>query len=420
MTNRHAQGNVRWILAIVITIVIALGAGYLLLRWARPLVTVSEVVEGPVVQAFYSTGTIEPQREYPIKSNTAGTLTEVRVDKGDLVTRGQALAVVADPALMFTANKAQAELDEKLKRADEKASPVLQEFDARLKGAQELLEIAQREVKRISDLMQSSAGAQNDLDRAMDRAKLLLTEAESIKAQRAAKKLELEREVQVARSALNIATWNLEEQTLKSPIDGVVLDRPTSVGTRVAVNDPIMRVADVRPENLVMRADVDEEDITKVHVDQEVQVVLYAFPGRALGGKVARIYDQADVDRRTFEVDVRLDEAHKRLAPGMTGELAFIMAAKDKALVVPSQAVQGGAVYVVRDQRLVKTDAIVGLRSVERSEIVSGLRPGDRVVISSVGEMQPGQVVRTKWLDPVTAAGLNRKPVEEQPFKAFD
>jgi multidrug resistance efflux pump len=53
------------------------------------------------------------------------------------------------------------------------------------------------------------------------------------------------------------AEWNLEQQTLRAPIDGVVLDRPIAIGTRMAINDQIMRIADVTPKNLVMRAAVD-------------------------------------------------------------------------------------------------------------------------------------------------------------------
>jgi multidrug efflux pump subunit AcrA (membrane-fusion protein) len=419
MKHRRAQSAVRWIITFALLTAVVGAIGYGVYQYARPVVTVTEVVEGPVVQAFYSTGTIEPEREYPIKSNTAGTITEVRVDKGDHVTKGQPLAVVTDPALLYTVDKTQAELDEKLHRADEKTSPVLLEFDARLKGSQELLDIAQREVKRVTDLMQNNAGAQNDLDRAMDRVKQLVTDSEAIRAQKEAKKLELQREVDVARSALNIAKWNLEQQTLKSPIDGVVLDRPTPIGTRVAVNDPILRVADVTPTRLVMRADVDEEDIAKVNIDQNVRLVLYAFSGQVFSGKVTKIYDQADESRRTFEVDVKLDLQNERLQPGMTGELAFVVATRDRATVIPSQALQGGNVYVVRDDRIERAQVNVGLRSIERIEILSGLEPGTHVVITPATTMNPGQVVRTKYMDPVAAAGLNKPPPITEAFKAF-
>ena len=280
--------------------------------------------------------------------------------------------------------------------------------------------MAQREQKRVTDLLERNAAAPQDFDRALERVKTAWSDVESLKSMRAAKKLELDREVEVARSGLNIAEWNVAQQSLKSPIDGVVLDRPTSIGTRLAENDQVMRIANVQPANLVMRAAVDEEDIVGVRTDQVVRLTLYALPGEVLTGRVARVYDEADPNRRTFEVDVQLVPPDPRLAPGMTGELAFILASKDKAIVVPSQAVQNGNVWVVRDDRLVKTTPRLGLTSVERVEVVSGLQPGDRVVISPIGSMAEGQHVRTNWVDPVAAAGLNKPEVEEQPFKSFD
>jgi RND family efflux transporter MFP subunit len=198
------------------------------------------------------------------------------------------------------------------------------------------------------------------------------------------------------------------------------LDRPLTVGTRVAINDRVLRVADVRPEKLVMRAAVDEEDIAKVKVGQTVRMSLYAFADRLFVAQVSKIYDEADATRRTFEVDVKFDEVEKQFAAGMTGELAFIMAQRQKALVVPSQAVQAGSLWLVEDGRLVKRTAAVGVGSIERTEITADLKPGQRVVISPIGELRAGDRVGTKFMDPIAAAGLNKKEVEEQPFKAFD
>jgi RND family efflux transporter MFP subunit len=168
-----------------------------------------------------------------------------------------------------------------------------------------------------------------------------------------------------------------------------------------------------------MRAAVDEEDKVQVQPNQAVRMMLYSFPDRPFHGTVAKVYDKADPDRRTFEVDVRVDDPDVSLAPGMTGELAFIIRAKDRAPVVPSQAVQGGAIWVVRDGQLARTDARVGLQSVERAEILSGLHPDDQVVISPIGKMRPGTRVRTTFMDPVVAAGLN-KEAEKDTFKGFN
>lgn len=417
--GRRAQTTTRWIVTAAVGVVVLIAVVLLVVRFSSPLVVVTEAVEGPVVQAFYSTGTVQPDREFPIKANVAGTITDVRVDKGDAVTEGQPLAVVSEPGLVFAHRQAQAELEEKQKRADPQSSPVLQEYDARIAAGRTQLEIAQRELARIKALMERNAASQTDLDAAADRLETVRTLVESAKAQRAARQLELERELQVARSALDTANWNLEQQTLKSPIDGVVLDRPLSLGTRVAINDTVMTVADVQPERLVMRAAVDEEDVTKVRVGQLVRMTLYSYEDRTFEGKVVRIYPQADPERRTFEVDVQILDPDARLQPGMTGELAFIIAAKERAVVVPSQAVQKGAIYAVENGRLDKLDIEIGLRGIERTEILSGVRPGQRVVISTVGDMSDGRRVRTTFTDPVTAAGLNKPKQVNDSFKGF-
>jgi multidrug efflux pump subunit AcrA (membrane-fusion protein) len=419
MRARRGQFSLRWIVTVAVIVVVVLSGAYVALHFARPSVVVTEAVTGPVVQAFYSTGTIQPEREFPIKSNTAGILTAVLVDKGTHVKKGQPLAVVSDPSLVFTKDKAQAELNEKLQRAQDKTSPVLGEFDAKIEAANAMLEIAKREEQRLREAAGVSAASSTDLDRATTRVKEMWSQVESLKAQRAAKKLELDREVDVAKSALSIAQWNLDEQNLKSPVDGVVLDRPTSIGTRVAINDAIMRVADVTPENLVMRAAVDEEDVANVSVGQMVRMTLYSFTGRVFTGTVTKIYDQADPERRTFEIDVRLNQPNDRLSPGMTGELAFVMAAKDSAIVIPAQAVQNGSIYLVRHDRLTKIPAQLGIKSVERVEVLSGLQNGDRVVISPAADMPEGKRVRPEYMDPATAAGLNKPAVASSGFKGF-
>src|SRR4051812_31315550 len=175
--SRRAQSAVRWVVVSVM-ILAAIGiASAITLQIVRPRVTVTEAVEGPVVQAFYSTGTIQPEREFPIKSNTAGILTEVKVDKGDRVAKGQPLAVGSDPALNYAKDKAQAELDEKIKRADERTSPVLTEFDSRLKATKQMLELAQREEQRLTNAIETKAASVSALDLASSRVKELWSEA---------------------------------------------------------------------------------------------------------------------------------------------------------------------------------------------------------------------------------------------------
>jgi RND family efflux transporter MFP subunit len=423
---RKRRGYVRWVVVAALVLGAA-GAAYFVLAALRPTVTVTEVVDRRVVQAFYATGTVSPEREYPIRTPSAGLLVEVLVDKGDAVKSGQPLAKVSDPDLDMKVKQAEAEVAERAARADPKNSPVVREYDAKVGFTNEMVGIAQREEQRLSRLVGTSAATQGDVDRATDHVKEMSMQLANWQAQRDAKLLELQKELEMSKASLAAARENVRRLTLLAPLDGVVLDRPTAKGTRLAVNDQVMRVADVRPDKLVMRAQVDEEDITKVRVDKDhpqlVQMSLYAFsprPGErqvaqlVFEGQVLRKYDQADPDRRTFEVDVSLPTTEARFQPGMTGELAFIMQSKDSAPVVPAQAVQDGSLFVVRDHRLTRADeAKLGVGGVERVEVVSGLRPGDRVVVSPVAGMKLGQTVREKYMDPDAAAGVNKPKAKE-------
>ncbi|MDB5326600.1 MAG: efflux transporter, family, subunit protein [Phycisphaerales bacterium] len=376
---------------------------WLVLWLLLPAVSVTHLGTGPVVQAFYATGTVQPVREFPIKASTAGTLEQVLVDKGDRVKAGQPLARINDPSLIYSAAQAEGMLEEKRLRLDAKNSPVLAEFDEKLRINADRREIASREFQRFEAMIRTNAVSKTDRDQSLDRMKMLDAENEALLKQRAAKLLELQRELSTAQAGRDTAQWYLDQQTLKAPIDGVVLDRPTSQGTRVAVNDSVMRIADVRPANLVMRAQVDEEDVTHCQPGQLVRMSLYAFPGRPITGHVRQVYDEADTSRRTFEVDVAFDESIDRMAAGMTGELAFVESEKASASILPSTALQGGRVCVVRDGRLVDIEPQIGLRSVERIEVVSGIDAKDAVVVSPLGSLKSGQRVRTHMVEPADA-----------------
>jgi multidrug efflux pump subunit AcrA (membrane-fusion protein) len=410
----------RWLTTILVVAAIATAAYVAYQRFSIPRVIVTDVVQGPVVQAFYATGTLLPDREYPVRANVEGTLVEVLVDKGSQVQKGQKLARVYVEEYMLKRTQAEAELELKQQLADPQTSPALLEFDAKIRVAQKQMDTAQREYNRLSQLRTSGGRTLTELEAAEESAKTAMNTIDALKSAKAAKLLEMQRDVKTAKAALDIAEWNIDQQTITSPVDGVVLDWPTSTGTRVRVNDTIMTVADIRYDQLVMRTNVDEEDKTRVHLDQIVHITLYSYPGRVFEGRVKKIYPKADPARRTFEVDVRILEADLDFSAGMTGELAFVVDRKDNALVVPTQAVQAGDVWILRDGKLAKAEVELGLRSIQRTEVLSGLQAGDQVVVSPIGNLQPGLVVRATHMDADAAAGLNEpKAQAASSFKGF-
>jgi multidrug efflux pump subunit AcrA (membrane-fusion protein) len=434
MKRRTARGGVRLIVLLALAAAIGTAVFFAVRSFARPQVQVTHTVQADVVQAFYATGTIVPEREYPLRAQVAGVLAlEPGIDKGGAVTKGQLVGRVISDDLEKKFKQAEAELKEKQIRADEKQSPVLREFDKRIEAYQAMLDIVGRELTRLGKLDETGSARQIEIDRAQDKQKTVWAELEAAKAQRDAKLLELKKDLQIAESNLGIARWNVDQQELRSPVEGVVLDWPTPNRTRVAINDHVMLVADVRPATLVMRAAVDEEDKAKLFVGQAVRMTLYSFPNDKFEGRVKTVYAKADPQRRTFEVDVEITRPqiastapatgpttrslpHDRFAPGMTGELAFVEHEKPVATILPRQALQGEWFYVVRGGKIERVPAQAGIRNVTRVEVLDGVSPDEQVMISPVGKLQIGQAVRVTQVDPRIAADINR-PKEVEIFR---
>jgi RND family efflux transporter MFP subunit len=426
MMERAARIRIALLLWLVVAVALT-GVGVAVVRaFTLPQVQVTRVTTGPVVQAFYATGTVEPEREYSVHSNVAGILLlEPGIDKGVSVKKDQLLARVVSDDLEQKLKQSEAELKEKRARADEKDSPVLAEYDKRMQAFNEILTLAKRELQRLLTLAETNNARQIEIDRAQDRIQTTWADLEAAKAQRAAKLLEVRKDLEVAQAAYDMAKWNSDQQEIRAPIDGVILDWPVPNRTRQAINDPVLTLADVRPQKLVMRAAVDEEDKNKLRVGQLVQMTLYSFPNDKdkFTGHVKTIYHKADPQRRTFEVDVEIDRPtilpttgpnlYDQFSPGMTGELAFIEQAKKEASILPRQALQGDAFYIVRNGKLDRVTAQAGVRNVTRVEVLGGVEPGTLVMLSPIGALQPGQAVRTQFVDPRQAADLNKPPDAE-------
>lgn len=426
--KRAARIRIGLLLWLVVAVAVTGVVVAVVRAFTLPQVQVTHLTTGPVVQAFYATGTVQPEREYSVHSNVAGILfLEPNIDKGLTVKKDQLLARVISDDLEQKLKQTQAELKEKRARADEKMSPVLTEYDKRMEAFNEILTLAKRELQRLLTLAETNNARQIEIDRAQDRIQTTWSELEAARAQRAAKLLEVRKDLEVAQAAYDMAKWNSDQQEIRAPIDGVILDWPSPNRTRQVINDTVLTLADVRPEKLVMRAAVDEEDKNKLHVGQLVQMTLYSFPNDKdkFTGHVKTIYHKADPQRRTFEVDVEIDRPattqptatapnlYDQFSPGMTGELAFIEQAKKEAKILPRQALQGDSFFLVRNGKLERIAAQPGVKNVTRVEVLAGIDSDALVMLSPIGTLQPGQSVRIQFVDPRQAADLNKPPDAE-------
>ncbi len=190
---------------------------------------------------------------------------------------------------------------------------------------------------------------------------------------------------------------NLEENTrLLSPIDGVVTARNYDDGDMYSAANPVITVEQITPVKLLIN--VSEGFYTKVKEGMEVDVKLDVYGDEQFKGKVSLIYPTINPQTRTFTVEVKIPNADKRVRPGMFARVVLNFGTLDH-VVVPDRAVikQSGSgdryIYVYNDGKVSYNKVQLGRRMDDKYEVISGVKDGDKVVVSGQNRLTNGAEV---------------------------
>ncbi|NWG24037.1 MAG: efflux RND transporter periplasmic adaptor subunit [Pseudorhodoplanes sp.] len=302
-----------------------------------PIVTVVSPTRGTAAEIVYATGAVEPVRWAKVTSLIRQRIVEICDCEGRMVKRGDVLA----------------RLDEKEIRAQ------LHELRARE-------DFALREMARVNELVGRGAATTQAQERAST-------------------------ELRQIQGLLSVQMERLDQYTITSPIDGLVLRKDGYVGEIVEPGQILFRVGVPKP--LEVNAEVNEEDIPRVQVGQTVLFRTDAFPGRRIEGKVREITPMGDPIAKTYRIRIDLpDDTPLRI--GMSVEANVIVREKENALLVPADAVRGSTVYVVDGRRAIRREVEIGIRGTRAVEVLSGLTEQDRVVSPIDANLKDGQRVR--------------------------
>lgn len=174
---------------------------------------------------------------------------------------------------------------------------------------------------------------------------------------------------------------------LRSPVNGVVLEKPAIQGMRFMPGEVLYQIADL--STVWLLADVFEQDLGMVHVGQPAAVRIDAYPGREFTGNLTFIYPTVTAETRTAKVRVELVNPQGLLKPSMYARVEFASShSKDKALTVPDSAVlDTGARQVVLVQRgegrFEPRPVKLGMRTDGYIEVLEGIEAGEEVVVSA-------------------------------------
>ncbi|MDZ4820186.1 MAG: efflux RND transporter periplasmic adaptor subunit [Planctomycetota bacterium] len=280
---------------------------------------------GEIIAVVNSTGTIQPVLKVQIGSFVSGPIESASADFNSRVKAGQILAKI-DPRI-YQANVSRDEAALAHRRADVE----------RIKA---LLQLAKNNEKRAVDLSKTKASYISDAE--MDQ---VVAERKSLEAQ-----LQLgEAQIKEAEANLSLSQANLEYTVIKSPVDGVVIDRQIDPGQTVAASfqTPVLFiVAPDMEKKMFVYASVDEADIGLIRSakdrNEPVHFTVDAYPDDLFTGKIQQIRLNPTTLQNvvTYTVVVEAPNAELKLLPGMTANLSFQIEKSADVIKIPNAALR--------------------------------------------------------------------------------
>jgi len=358
--------------------------------------TVATVERGTMVKSVVATGKIEPITKVEIKSKANGIIEALPVDVGAIVNPGDILAELDKENLSASLREATANLQ--AAEASLKASEATLEKNV-IEAEGPDVEFARRAADRAQKLFEEKLLPQSGLDDAKVALEVALNKQRTAKGQLSISRSNIaqaEAKVAQARAAVARAEEDLRNATIRAPIKGMVLSRDVERGSPVSsilnmgsAATLVMTLGDI--ESVFVRGKVDESDIGRVRLNQPARISVETFKERKFDGKVTQI-SPIGVEKdnvTTFEVKVSIQNPGNELKANMTANAEIVLQELPNSLIVPEAAI----VYDAQKQTfvdLVSPDAPQGRRRVpvkvgigtgSRTQLLSGVREGDKLVL---------------------------------------
>ena len=375
--KRHTKPVWPW----VILIILLLGGAVVLSQWrtasAAPLVQTIQVrlpeasaASDDDLVLLNATGYVIAAHKIELAARVIGRVAWIGVEMADKVTKGQVLVQLEDEDYKAHVAQQQGQLD----------------------NAKAKLMQTEADWKRAENLGPSEALAQQQYDQ--------------YKADYAAAKAN----VAVAQAQLDLAALDLKDTTIRAPLDATVLDRNVEIGEFVTngfvaeggSKGYVVSLADLN--DLRVDLDISQNDFAKISAHQSCWITTDAYPDRKYAGTVDLISPEANRQKATVLVRVRVTKPDELLKPDMNATVSFLAPKKSGAATspserpavrVPASAVKDKAVFVVESGKAVKRAVTIGSTSAKGEiEIRSGLIGGEDLIVSPPPTLNDGDNVK--------------------------
>jgi HlyD family secretion protein len=322
----------KWTIIGAILTGIVLLAAFSFGRGGTPQYFTAKVQRGDIRDLVQATGTINAVTTVQVGSQVSGTISKLYVDFNSHVKKGQVIAEI-EPSL-FRGALLQAKAD--LQNANASSGVA----KAELQKAAATMEQTQADYARTVTLTKEGVMSQQQLEVSKannDAAQAAVSSAKAAVAQAAA-------QVAQKSAAVQVAQTNVNNTIIRSPIDGVVINRAVDVGVTVAASLQAPNLFSIAQDLGKMQVDVstDESDVGQIKVGQEVGFKVDAFSKDAFRGRVVQVRMNPTTVQNvvTYDTVVAFDNVDGKLFPGMTAYISIPVAQASNVLEIPNAALR--------------------------------------------------------------------------------
>jgi len=380
--------------------VVVLLLGFALVRLAKgPSIDpnkLAKVTRGDVARSVVATGKIQPITKVEVKSKASGIVEKLYVDINDRVKKGQQLAQLDQVEILAQVNAQRAQLTAAEANVATYEANIEQD---KVNAAAPDLPMYKATLDRNLEMQKAGIVSRQALDDANKDYLAALTRRDSSKAQigvDAARLKQARAQVLQADASLKQLEEQLSYTTIVAPMDGEILSRDVEIGAAVSSilvlgSTATLVMTEGDTSEVYVQGKVDEADIAHVYMGQPARIKVESFRDRLFNGKVTKISPMGvEKDNvTTFEVRVSINNASGELKAQMTANAEIMLDEHKGVLTVPESAVsydkdKNASVDLPDKSKKDGTRKVavkVGLSNGSVTEILSGLKEGDQVVL---------------------------------------
>jgi HlyD family secretion protein len=331
-----------------------------------------------LIEAVYASGSVIPKNEYKVFSLADGIITQKLVEEGEVVKPGQALFQIASDAQDARLRNSKESL--RLAQSNyQDNSPVLRELKIALENSRIKLKNDSVNYFRYKNLYESQASSKADYDRANLNYQVAQNDYAAKRSNYDKVRNDLYLNWQNAQSQYIVNAQDEANYLIISQIQGRVYELYKQQGEVVKRNDVVALVGD--DQHVYLKLSVDELDIPKVKIGQEIIVKIDVFKDKIFKAKVSKVFPRLNSADQSFRVDADfVGESPSRFS-GLSVEANIIIQKKSRTLTIAKSLIYSGDTVIVKRQgKTQKIKVKKGLETIDRVEVLSGINEKDELM----------------------------------------